>query len=299
MQSKQSKKRRGPIKMAAEKEEKKDLPVGNATFSFDAFSEFATESGVTGLEVLDNTDLKLPKFKIVQMTSEEFTKDNITPGKFYNTVTKESFDTLECILLAVGKSRVMWPAQFKRGDKPLCRSFDGKEKTEGCGDGVCSSCQYSQWPKDDSKGKDNKPPCTMGYVWLAMDSENHPFRLSAQGSSVSPTKDFLNAIAPKLRRGKKQLGIFIFKMALTTEKLSNDKGTYYVLKYNEPIGTIDPADYKTVEEMSDSLRAIFLQAIDKDTATMDAADYGDGDAASDGAAPDAAVDGKPGNSVLF
>lgn len=251
---------------------KEELVTGMGSFDLDSFSGVVT-SGTTGLEAVDQTDLKLPKVKIVQMTSEEFTKDGIAPGSFYNTVTKESSETLDCVLLALGKSRVMWPAQFKRGDKPLCRSFDGINKTEGCGEAKCAKCDYAVWPEDGGT-----PPCTQGYVWLAVDAEGRPFRISAQGSSVSPTKDFINAVAPKLRRGNTSLGIFVFKIRLSTEKLSNDKGTYFIIKYSL-IGTIEPSKYSEFEGLSASLRELFLQAIDKDTKSDDHGDYGDSSAA--------------------
>jgi hypothetical protein len=275
----------------AGKEEKKDALVVDQNFDLDLFTDFASENGVTGLEALDQTDLKLPKVKIVQMTSEEFTKDGVKPGSFYNSVTKESHDELNCILLALGKSRVMWPPQFKRGDKPLCRSFNGKKKTEGCGDGVCESCQYAQWGANGEKAD-----CTMGYVWLMLDDENRPCRFSAQGASVSPTKDFINSVAPKLKRGGKQLGIFVFKVKLSTEKQMNDKGTYFTVKY-DIVGTINPEDYTDLENMSDSLRDLFLKAIDKDTQVVDSESYNEPE--NDGAPADNETAPKSSNNVLF
>jgi hypothetical protein len=263
--------------------EEKQVPAENTTgslsnFDFGSFADLASDTGTTGLEALDATDLKLPKYKIVQITSEEFTRDGIMPGKFYNVLTKEVKDSVNCILLALGKSRVMWPQPFNRGDKPQCRSFDGAKKTEGCGEGVCATCKFSQWPKDDAaagdKKKDNKPACTMGYLWLGVDDQDSVFRIAAQGSSVKPTKEFLNTIAPKLIRGSKKLGIFIFKIQLTTEKITDAKGTYYILKYN-PVGIIDPADYEGLQAMSESYHALFMQALKQDTESVDTEEYGD------------------------
>lgn len=276
--------------MSTKNEEKKDLATQKTNFDLDMFADYASD--VTGLESVDQTDLKLPKIKLVQMTSEEFTQGGITPGYFYNTITKEATPEIECILLALGKSRVMWPAQFKRGDKPLCRSFDAKKKTEGIGDGDCSKCEYAVWPADGTK-----PPCTQGYIWLGLDKENTPFRISMQGASVAPTKDFLNAIVPKLSRGGKHLGVFVFKIRITSEKQTNDKGAYFIAKY-EIVGTIEQNDYKTLEDMSMSLRELFLQAIDKDTTVIDAEDVG-GEVNSAADVADNANTGKTGNGVLF
>jgi hypothetical protein len=275
------------------KEEKKEV-LSTSELSLDIFSGKGSESSEgTGLEAVDQTDLKLPKVKIVQTTSEEFTKSKITPGFFYNNVTKQASETIDCILLALGKSRVMWPKQFKRGDKPLCRSFDAVRKTEGCGDGTCQNCQYAKWPESGET-----PDCTQGYIWLAVDKDANPFRFPAQGASVAPTKDFLNAVVPKLSKGGKHLGIFVFKVRLSTEQQTNDKGTYYVIKY-DIIGTIGADDYDNLESMSASLKELFLKAIDQDTQVVDVADNGSvtSDPTNASTNEDAAPKGK--NGVLF
>lgn len=242
------------------KEESKNIAIDLAL----DLSQFeGSETAVTGLEAVDQTDIKLPAIRIIQMLSEEATKNNVPPGSFYNTVTKEHSDSLECVLLTLGKSRVMWPSVFKRGDKPLCRSFDGKTKTEGIGDGVCQKCQYSQWIDGE------KPKCTQGYVWMAVDKTGQPFRLNAKGASVGPTKDFLTAVSQKLNSGGKKIGIFALKIKLTLDKISDEKGVYFVLNY-KVIGTIDPKVYKELEGLSLSLQELFLKAIDKDNSYIDA-----------------------------
>ena len=246
----------------AETPEEKSLKiVGTKGIDLAGFEDYAREDSTTGLEIIDQTDLKMPKVKLVQAQSEEHTKDDVPVGHYYNAVTKEHSETIECIMLALGKSRVMWPATFKRGDKPLCRSFDGVRKTEGIGDGICAKCQYSQWGEGGEK-----PDCNLGYVWLGVDSKNRPFRLNARGASMTPTKDFLNTVFPQLNRGGKQLGIFVFKLVLSSRKESNDKGTYYVMNY-DIVGTIDKKDYSELEGMSASLRELFLKAIDIDNLT--------------------------------
>ena len=119
----------------------------NAMMSFAAFK--TPEVEVVGLDV-NASDMKLPKVKLMQQTSQEAVKSKgkIVAGQYYNTVTQEATEEIDCILLDQGKSMVMWKRPFKRGEEPLCRSFDGKVKAEGCGDGNCEKCQYSsQNPK--------------------------------------------------------------------------------------------------------------------------------------------------------
>ena len=70
----------------------------------------------TGLEEIGQGDIKLGKWKLLQPTSAEVTKD-IPPGSFYNTVTKEVREELIVTVLKTGKSRVMFPEKYRKGDR--------------------------------------------------------------------------------------------------------------------------------------------------------------------------------------
>lgn len=236
--------------------------------SFGAFK--AIEEDVVGLD-LDQSDLKLPKIKLLQSTSQEVAKSKgkLQPGQFYNTVTQEGKDELNAVLLYLGKSMVNWKRPFKRGEEPLCRSFDGKTKTEGCGDGNCQTCQFSsQNPKAWEIAKQNgetKPPCNMSYVWLGMDRDtNMPFRLIVSGASVTPTKDFLNKIAPL--RVSPCAGI----VTLKSDFKENDQGSFYVLEYGDftpnpacfnEKGQLDAEQYQKLKDLAITYRDIFMTSI--------------------------------------
>lgn len=208
--------------------ENKELTTQQGLGAFAAFKSVGADK--EGFD-LDASDAKLPKIKILQSTSQEVAKSGgkLRAGQFYNTVTCEATDTIDCILLDQGKSMIMWPESFKRGEDPLCRSIDGKTKTEGCGDGNCETCQYSsQNPQAWRNLKDGKtkPPCNKSYVWLAIDCKTKmPFRIIASGASVAPTKDFLNKLI--------MLNVepFACKVTLATAQKENDKGLFYVLDY--------------------------------------------------------------------
>lgn len=258
--------------------------TNNAMAGFGAFKKANKE--VVGLD-LSSSDLKLPKIKVMQATSQEVAKSKgkILAGQFYNTVTQTAKDKVDCILLDQGKSMVMWKKPFKRGEEPLCRSFDGKIKTEGCGDGNCATCKFSSqnpkaWEAAKLKGE-TKPECNMSYVFLAIDTETKmPFRIIFAGASVSNAKDFLNQIAPM------RLSPFCFKVTLSTSQQENESGVFYVTNFenirpNDDIlnsdGELDDAKYEEYENQSKSYKELFMtQIVANDIIDVDTTTSGDG-----------------------
>ena len=260
--------------MSKEKENKEIAKVDEKEIALNAFAgldeldEFVTEGPITGLEALDPTDMKMPKIKLVQSTSVEAAKGLAKPGQFFNAVTKKASDELHCILLSLGKSRVKWPEKFKRGDDPLCRSSDAKNRGEGgCGTSpLCAKCEYSSW--DNLENDQKKPTCNMSYVWLAVDDEGNPFRITMAGMSVSPTKDFLNMIAPKRKPP------FVYKVKLTSKQMENENGIFFVTEYAiESI--IKKEEFKNLEDLSIGLKSMFMTAIEKDIIDVDSHDGSD------------------------
>ncbi|MGL5711373.1 MAG: hypothetical protein ACRCX2_00010 [Paraclostridium sp.] len=249
------------------------------------FSVFKNEDlEVVGLDI-DASDLKLPKVKLMQATSQEIAKSKgkILAGQFYNTQTQTSKDKIDCIILDQGKSMVMWKKPFKRGEEPLCRSFDGKVKAEGCGDGRCSTCQYSSqnpkaWDLAKQKGE-SKPACNMSYVFLAIDCEtNMPFRIIVAGASVTNAKNFINKLAPL------RISPFQAVVTLTTAQQENEQGIFYVTDFENirvntelitATGEVDKAKYKELSDTSKSYKELFMMnfaasdAVDMDSPASD------------------------------
>ena len=229
------------------------------------FADFKSKDKVVGLEVLDQTDLKIPKIKLLQSNSEEVADGLGRPGQFYNSVTKKACDTIDCILLALGKSRVKWKSEFKRGEQAECKSFDAVKGDKG----ACAKCEFASWGVNNEK-----PKCGFSYSWLGMLPDGTFFRLLAHGLSVSPTKDFLNIIAPN------KLPAFIYKMTLGSVTQKNEFGTFQVMTYNfqmeddAKIKTIDPSKFKEYEDLAISMKDLFLSSQEQDLADIIVEDQG-------------------------
>lgn len=263
-------------------EEKNEVAVQEeAVLSFAAFKN---QEGleVIGLDV-NSSDMKLPKVKLLQSTSPEVTKckdGSLKAGMFYNTIEQKGYDSIDCVILDQGKSMVYWKQPFKRGDDPLCRSFDGKVKVEGCGDGNCLKCQYSsQNPAAWKVCKDNgesKPACNMSYVFLAIDNATKmPFRIIVAGASVTSGKDFLNKLIPL------NVAPFACKVTLTSKQMENDQGVFYIVEFknfrpNDDLiveGGIDKEKYNALADMSLAYKSLFMtQIVAGDVVDSDAAE---------------------------
>lgn len=221
--------------MANEVTKQENNIISGDAFDFNAFSG----TGVSGIDV-NQSDMKLPKYKLLQATSLEVSKSGgkLHAGQFYNTVTGEAVDEIEAVLLDQGKSMVMWNEKFKRGEEPICRSFDGKVKAEGCGDGNCETCQYSSqnskaWEEAKKQNK-NKPGCSMSYVFICLDVRtNTPFRLIVSGASVGNGKAFINKLVPLME--KHNMPIYATKCKFSSHQEENDQGTYYVVDIAGPM----------------------------------------------------------------
>lgn len=234
--------------MAKAKSEENNMPATTAaenkelstSVEFEGLLGLFDDQDMTGYENLDNTDFKLTRLKFVQNTSAEVGDDGVKPGEIYNSVTKQSTKTLKLTIADISKSRVLWPGgKFKRGDKPICRSGDGKTghffkndlpnspKPEG-GEFPCAQCPYSKWGVDE-EGKSAKPACNLSYSTLVILNEDHtPARINFGGTSYSSFKDFINQCMKKTAALGRKVPVSIFNVNLSTTKESNEKGIYYI-----------------------------------------------------------------------
>lgn len=207
--------------------ENKDLVQAGAT-GLSLMNDFMMDSNaLTGFENVSASDLSLPKIKLLQMTSQEVSDEKGRPGEFYNTQTGTSSKEIVCYLMQVNKPMAYFEMPYTKGSTAICRSIDGK--VGKCRDGAtrsCDNCVESDWNKALAEGK-TKPNCTSSYAWLgATVEDNVPFRLTCSGDSVKTTRTFINSLIYK------RIAMFCHTVKVSSEKVSNSKGTYYKIKYD-------------------------------------------------------------------
>lgn len=203
------------------------------TTSEDVQITMPTLEGIEGMgfEELDASDLavKIPYAVLLQPTSEIVTKSRgaFRAGDFLITSLdgeQKTYEKLTVTIIAFTKMRSMWSPNFKRGDSPLCRSFDGKipvQNDMGCTD--CSKCPHAKWDPDKKASE-----CRISYVLLCQDlATGALFKVQASGASYADAKDFIKKLYNTAKKHK--TASFAFQVDLKSEYQSNDKGTFYTL----------------------------------------------------------------------
>lgn len=234
---------------------------------------------MTGFENIGQEDLSLGKIKLLQATSQEVNERKGLAGQFYNSQTGESKDEIICYFLKVSKPRSAFERPYVKGSKPKCRSIDGKCGITASGaKRSCANCPDANWDTAKANGK-TKPDCTESYAWLgALVDDNTPFRFTCSGDNVKITRQFINTLIHK------RVAMFCHVVKLTAEQVSNNKGTYYVVKYSL-VESYDPKVLQSLsveqqqdlaqvwserQGMAESLSEFFDKAIDNDTNVIEA-----------------------------
>jgi len=192
------------------------------------------ESVGLGFDGLDASDvaIRVPFMTLLQPTSKDVvaSKGKLSAGCFLlNGEEQKQFEKLDITVIYFGKDRTMWSENFKRGDSPICRSFDGKSKVEdGCGsEQGCEHCEFAKFNKETKSS-----PCSQSYVLLCQNLEDGTlFKLKAGGASYKPAKEFIQ----KLYKIANKAGgnAFSFKTTIGSDFVSNDKGSFYTLNFGE------------------------------------------------------------------
>jgi hypothetical protein len=189
-------------------------------------------------------DFIVPRLSIVQPMSDEGTE-----GNFRNSLDGAEFERLEGLyFIRVGKARVMFPAEYKRGQDPLCRSDDNlvpDPRIENPPSDDCATCMNSVWGEDGSP-----PPCNLVIRLLAI-QDGLPCWMDFKSTQITPLKKFLSAL--NLQAKKRRMGIWNFKIDVDLVEKTFESGKAYLpvfskLRFEEnPEGNEMYEAYKEVE----------------------------------------------------
>lgn len=237
------------------------------------------ELATAGLDAVEQSDLIIPRVRIVQPTS----KLDGRPGEFYFNLTGESKPQIRAVLVNMTKGRVYWSSDLA-GD-PICASDNAKTPrtpVQGCGP-TCETCAYAQWGEDGEK-----PACSLVYNFLAADLEedNSPFIISLHGASAKHAKTILSAFSLKRKP------LFSEPVVIASSEVKNDKGRFYEVTIR-PNGGARGFDWRPYAELYKAYQDLTVRA-DADRETF-VAEQGPSDDLPEGL--DAALDGS--EPVLF
>jgi hypothetical protein len=194
-------------------------------------------------------DMSIPRYKIIQPTSRI---ENIDAGKFYNSLTGETYEKLEDIVFLLRNSgRVLFPEGNFNGER-VCWSYSGthpaaddivamtgnQPKSEICvsktGNQKVHHCPFASWrnEKGEPYNKGKFPPlCKETLSFLGLDKNLLPFYINFHGMALLSAKNFLKTIFIKKQQAlmnNKKLGLYDFRFTITLELKIGERGKYYI-----------------------------------------------------------------------
>jgi hypothetical protein len=199
----------------------------------------SVEHAPLGLEEIDQGDLVLPRYAIVQPTSKEGTE-----GRFRSNLTGEEREELRFVPLLVRKGMVLWDKEDRTRATPLCRSNDAIRPDPAIVEPPSPVCH--QKPGDRAGGRlqpicpkakwngAEPPACALTYNLVAIDLETGtPFLMSLSRTAARPTQRLISAAWMRRRN------LFDLRVRARLCKVVDKANKYYVPEFfdfaeNEP-----------------------------------------------------------------
>lgn len=202
------------------------------------------EPAPRGLEEIGREDMVIPRFSIVQPTSE-----NGTAGNIRDQVSGDEFEALEyVVLLKVRKGRVYF-AEPDAGGGVLCASDDRiapAKRIEHPVQAACAGCPMAAWST--VGGKRKHPKCQETYTFL-LAVDGLPYFMTFKSGAIKDVKKLLTQLT--LRCRKERLDVFGYQFGITTEEVKFDVGKAYMPRFTD-LAKVSKADYELYSELFDA-----------------------------------------------
>lgn len=177
--------------------------------------------GLEGFEDLGQNDIILPRWSIVQPVSKREGADTHV-GQWVRNIDGEFRPLLEVVLLKVSPNRILWSGDLA-DTQPECVSRDG---VAGSAYGACASCSFNVQANPALREDPRAKRCNFGYAMVVCDDveQGTMALVGAMGTSVRPLKTLTTQF---IQRKRPAFGALV---TLGTERTTNDKGVFYVIK---------------------------------------------------------------------
>lgn len=198
-----------------------------------------------GFESLDQSDLIIPRWTIVQSTTNYEGSDQHI-GEFRRNIDGAYVKTLDVVMLSCARTRLLWSGDLTER-RPECFSRDaviGSQPRQILDDGgegelavygTCGDCGFNPQFNRELMGQiqrgDIVKSCNFGYTFLMIDNIDSADSgmtsmalLGAMGNSVRPCKTLISQFVTRRKPTYSAI------VTLDTEKQTNDRGKFYVLK---------------------------------------------------------------------
>lgn len=202
-----------------------------------------------GFEGWTGKDVVVPVLKLVQPTS----RLDITPGKFVDMQTFETFNELHAVFVKASFGRV-----YFENDSLLCKSYDRivpASTITAPPSQNCQSCQFAKWIGE------VPPACkeTLNTVLFTVNLKDENFQLefpylwSVYGANLKPLKSVLSVFIVR------KMPLWNKVVRMTPIKVDGAKGKYYIVKY-EIAGDVPVEVQKSISEFA---RGVSSELIEK------------------------------------
>jgi hypothetical protein len=195
------------------------------------------DEGFIGLERPE--ELKPSEVVLKQPTTEGL--DEVLIGKFAHRDTGMVFDRIQFVPLLMHPTRLKWPGEkYKKGDKPLCVSRDGKFPIVDSEYLVpqaanCTQCKHASWDGWDRKtGSGKKPDCSKGFYILFIERTlQMPFYIKLSGKSVAEAANLHRIISQNAIIWGKKDGIKynLFDFVVDMDSVKIDGAPAYKVRF--------------------------------------------------------------------
>ena len=211
--------------------------------------------GIEGLEGIEQSDLIIPRWNLIQPTSQREGADEHI-GQFARNIDNVFKAELETVVLSVTRTRILWSGD-RTETRPECVSRDGLIGTRY---GACAACDFNPQVHPDLReaaAKGLSKICNFGYQFLLVDDvkDGSLAFLGAMGTSVRAAKALITQFVATNRPP------FAALVKWETEKQANEKGKYYVLQPSI-VRWLDDAEMATYRGRWQSLQGATIREVD-------------------------------------
>lgn len=226
-----------------------------------------------GFEESDNSDLIIPRIKVINALSPERVDGEAEEGDVINSLTKESVKGQRFVPIKQYYSCIKWNPERDADPRMLCRSFDGRIGTDADGETkLCKQCGCDQF--DNTKtGKAAQPTCTRYLNFLGFfEGMPMPVVLSFARTNYNEGRKMLS-MSKSMRAA-----IWAYSYTIDSRLVSKDRNKWYILVPNMA-GKTDEDTQKLAFELYNSIQVSRIQTDYEES--MDAATGVDEQAATE------------------
>lgn len=236
-------------------------------------AEMIDDSGATGIEEFGDDDIKIAS-KVWNSKSVDERGRARTPDVFVDSLTGESAESLECVLLSTKKG-YRWDEFDQAADKTvvMCESHDLATGTMS--DGTrrsCHGCPDKEWAAE-ADGRRTKRCGTVHTVVGYEPSTARPFIIRFKKTSLDPFRRYVQTYFKgqrKTKEGRADLPLF---SARTTITLAMHESGKYALPVFSRGDFVTREEFAAYREQADAMRSNAVRYVEAESAaSVDAID---------------------------